>query len=335
MKKKYYLLLLAVFLFYPHMARAQNVTLSISPPTIQTVIKPGKSILIAYTVQNNGDPTTVRSFVLPFEAEGSNGRIVIKDRFDGPIRFSLDNDNIELNKPIFMKSHESKQFLLKIYVPEATPKGDYYYSFLVQTFPPKSIEGSISTQSRITIGSTILMTVSDDGLTQIKGSIKQFNISPLFTIKAFNRVFRVTESTSPLPIFLTVANEGNNYTVMGGTIGVTGMFGERLSYDLIPLTILRGSERTAKTNQENIPECSTQNPRSYCSTVSMILQGFFIGRYQINASVYLNDQTQLMYASTDFYAVPFKMIIGLIISLVIVWIIFKRMKGKKQILDDE
>lgn len=318
------IIILTVILFLNKNVFAQNVTLSVSPPTIQALIKPDKSILIAFTVQNNGDPVTLRSFVVPFEAEGLNGRISIKDRFDGPIRFSLDNDNIELNKPVFFKSRESKQFLLKISVPEKAPKGDYYYSFLIETYPPKSIEGSLSTQSKVTIGSTILLTVSEDGLTQIKGSIKQFTIKPLFTLNLFNQTYNIIESTSPIPVTLIVRNDGDNYTTMGGDINLTGIFGERITYKLIPLTILKNSERIAKTDISDTPECTIENPPFYCTNSSLILKGFFIGKYKLNSTVHLGDETQLMYANSSFIAIPIKLTIGLIMSISILWIIIKK-----------
>ena len=75
--------------------------LSISPPLLELFIKPGKAIMIAYRLENLGDPTFLNLKILPFEAKDNLGNIRIKPEFEGPVRFSLDNADLTLDQPFF------------------------------------------------------------------------------------------------------------------------------------------------------------------------------------------------------------------------------------------
>jgi polyribonucleotide nucleotidyltransferase len=98
---------------------AQTISLSLSPPLIETMVKPGKSLLVAYTLENNADPAIMHAYVRSFEPKGNTGAIKIKDELEGPVHFSLDNSDIELDKPFFMKPNGSQQLLLRIRIPES------------------------------------------------------------------------------------------------------------------------------------------------------------------------------------------------------------------------
>ena len=126
-----FLSLVSCFMFYVPYSAAQQVSLSLSPPHLETVIKPGKTILIAYTLQNYGDPTVITARVLPFIPQDNNGDVSIKDSFEGPIRFSLENADIQLEKPFFLRPQQSQQLLLRIRIPEGAPEQDYYYTRLL------------------------------------------------------------------------------------------------------------------------------------------------------------------------------------------------------------
>ncbi len=57
---------------------AQSLSLSISPPLLEVVIKPGKSILVAYNIQNSGDPVVLTPKVVSFEPADERGNIRLK-----------------------------------------------------------------------------------------------------------------------------------------------------------------------------------------------------------------------------------------------------------------
>src|SRR3972149_1602861 len=120
-------------LFLVPLANAQQVSLSISPPLLELFIKPDKSIVVAYKLENLGDPTFLNLKILPFEAKDSLGNIRVKSEFEGPVRFSLDNSDLKLNQPFFLKTNVSQQILLRIRIPGNITDGDFYYSLLAET----------------------------------------------------------------------------------------------------------------------------------------------------------------------------------------------------------
>ena len=124
------------FMIHASNAYAQEVKLSISPPLVSVVVKPGKSLLIAYDLTNQGDPVEVSSYVLPFLPTAKSGEIAFGNSDAGPITFNLENSDRHLNEPFFLQTGESQQLLLKIAAPANTPDGDYYYSFLSESKAP-------------------------------------------------------------------------------------------------------------------------------------------------------------------------------------------------------
>ena len=114
-----------------------------------------------YLRKNGGDPVNINVKMASFEPKDNLGNVRIKNQLEGPIRFNLDNSDIELNTPFFLKSLSSQQLLLRIRVPENIKNGDYYYSLLAETVPAASTEGVGSAQAKATIGANILITVTD------------------------------------------------------------------------------------------------------------------------------------------------------------------------------
>src|SRR3989339_854222 len=114
-----FLFVILIFNFcFLHYSYAQQFSLSISPPLLELFIKPGKSIMVAYNLKNYGDPTFINLKILPFEAKDSLGNIRIKKEFEGPVRFDLDNSELKLDQPFFLKTNDTQQILLRIRIPE-------------------------------------------------------------------------------------------------------------------------------------------------------------------------------------------------------------------------
>ena len=155
---------------------AQQVSLSLSPPLLELFIKPGKSIMVAYQLKNFGDPAFINLKILPFTAKDNLGNIRIKSEFEGPVRFGLDNSDLQLERPFFLKTNSSQQILLRIRIPENISDGDYYYSLLAETSPPTATEGIGSARAKATIGSNILITISNSGNIDIKPRVVLFDI---------------------------------------------------------------------------------------------------------------------------------------------------------------
>lgn len=290
---------------------AQQVSLSMSPPLLELFIKPGKSIMVAYKLENLGDPTFLNLKVLPFEAKDGLGNIKIKPEFTGPVRFSLDNSDLTLDQPFFLKTNGSQQILLRLRIPENITDGDYYYSLLAETIPPTSNEEVGSARAKVTIGSNILVTISNSGNVDIKPKITLFSVKNGFS---FGSNIKFFDSMDKIPIILSVANNGKNLMKPEGQISLKGNFGETTKYEIIPKNILAESERMI----EATPSASFSIP------ASLILSGFFIGKYNLSTQISFGKNSPTIFDSTVFYAFPFKIILGILLAVIIVIVIIKR-----------
>jgi len=300
-----------VFLLLTSSVNAQQVSLSISPPILELVIKPGKSIMVAYRVGNLGDPTILTTKILPFEPKDNLGNIRIKKEFDGPVRFGLDNADLQLEQPFFLKTGDSQQLLLRIRLPEGAPEGDYYYTLLAETVPPKSSEGIGSAQARVDIGSNILITVTESGSVEVKPKIALFSTLGGLIL---DRDLKIYDSFDKIPLTLIVENKGKNMIKPEGEITLKGNFGEEIKYDIIPKNILSMSQRLV----EATPSAQFEKP------VSLTLSGFFVGLYRLSTKLTFGENSPTVFASTSFLALPFKLIVGLIVVIIITTFVIRK-----------
>lgn len=296
----------------PIFVRAQSVSLSVQPPLVEAAIKPGKSILVGFTVANTGDPTIISAHVSTFVPRGIDGHIVLTDTQDTPIRFNLENSNIELGKPFFLKDQKGQQLLLKLRVPEGTPEGDYYYTFFVQNELGRRIEGVPSAQTQARVGANMLVTVTKTGDVEVMGSIGKLSITPRFTFSIFGKTYPIIESSDQVPVSLILQNTGSNLIKPRGSIELKGSFGEKATYSLVSQNILRKSSRLIQASQS--ATLSTQLPSQ---NSSLTLKGFFVGKYTLSAVVNFGDVSESKSATFVFYAIPYKLIAAFVIVLIL------------------
>lgn len=319
-------------------AMAQQVSLGISPPVVEIVIKPGKSVLIAYNLENFGDPAIINTTVLPFSAKDEYGHTRLGKEFEGPIRFSLANSEIKLGQPFFIKSQDRQQLLLQIRAPEGTPEGDYYYTLLCQTQEPAAKEGTTTNRISASIGANILITVTDSGLTEIKGKINLFDVLARIRLKLFGRSINIFESGDKIPVVLVIKNEGKNLIKPQGEITLRGRFGEKADFTLNGDNVLAGAERLISASNSAEMGCPEEqkNSPSYCrQPVSLLIDGFFIGKYQLTTTVNFGEGTPNLYASTSFVALPFRLITGLIIASLMGSLIVKKIRHDERDKEEE
>ncbi len=313
-------MVICFLIIFPVVVNAQQLSLSITPPLLELAIKPGKSVLIAYTIGNYGDPTALRAKVLPFRPKDNQGNIVIENDFSGPVRFSLDNADIQMDQPFFAKSRDSKQLLLRIRIPEGAPDGDYYYTLLVESQPSPGTEGVSSSQAQGTIGSNILVTVTNSGRVDIKGKVSRFEALKGFTLNFFGKKIKFFDSTDKIPVVLEVENEGKNAIKPDGEITLSGSFGEQAKYTLLSQNILAGSKRILNAT----PSAELRKPIK--EPVSVVLSGFFLGNYKLSTNIGFGEGAPNIFSQTSFIALPIKFIAGFIITILLTSYIIKKLK---------
>ncbi len=314
---------------------AQQVSLAISPALLETTIKPGKSILIAYKVENLGDPAVLRAKVVSFYPKGQLGNIDIKEGLEGPVRFNLDNADIQLEQPFFLKTRDSQQLLLRIRIPEGAPEADYYYTLLVSSDPVPHPEGTTASRAQARIGSNILITVTGSGRVDIKGKVVFFDTLSRFKFKFFNKDYRIFDSGDKIPVVLILENSGRNVIKPDGEVVMKGPFGGKATYSILPQNILALSQRqvtaTPSAELNCDPEDIGKRGPFYCQRpASLVLSGFFLGNYKLSTSINFGEGTQNVFSQTSFIALPIKFLLGLIGVLIVASFLLKRFKTKEE-----
>lgn len=270
--------------------------------------------MVAYKLDNLGDPAFINLKILPFEAKDNLGNIRIKSEFEGPVRFSLDNSDLQLEQPFFLKTKGSQQILLRIRIPENITDGDFYYSLLAETAPPTASEGIGSARAKATIGSNILVTISNSGNIDIKPRVVLFDILSKLKFNFLGKVIKIFDSADKVPLVFIVENKGKNMIKPEGQITLKGNFGETAKYDIISKNILAESQRLIEATPS----------ASYTTPTSLLLSGFFIGKYNLSTQVSFGENSPTIFGSTSFFAFPFKIMGGILLTTLIVIFIIKR-----------
>ena len=158
------IILIILFVSRPICAHAANIGLSIYPPLVRVVIKPGKSITQAFSITNlSKEDTTLIARLVPFTSSDSLGNPNIDPRSTAPWLdyFSLANSYIKLGEPFEIKAEKSEQIILALSIPPTAPLKDLYATLLVTTYtnalPNQSLQGSSLSAS---IGSNLLVTIN-------------------------------------------------------------------------------------------------------------------------------------------------------------------------------
>ncbi len=154
--------------------------ISLSPPQIEFVLKPGITLTQAYQITNNSQNSiTLNTEVLPFLPQGDNGSVSYSSLLANPnISFSLNNSDLKLGQPFTLAPQESRQLVLKIKTSPNTELSDYYSTFFIYQSIIESANTNNMSQSIGKIGSHILLSVSDVEFPKTEGLIKKFFVTP-------------------------------------------------------------------------------------------------------------------------------------------------------------
>lgn len=279
-------------------ASAQQIKLSVIPPQVQIIMKPGISLIKAFNFENQKDPGIFYFQIVSFRSSGDQGNIELGREAEGPMRFSLENSDVRLGEKFFLKSRSLKQAVLKIRAIENAPLGDYYYTLLMISEPP-SAQASTGRGSAM-IGANILISITRDGFTPTSVKIAQFTIVPRYKFSLFGKQFLVVEPTDEVPVILKLANTGSYLIAPDVKLNLRGGNGVTRSRKLLPQNILRNSERVLMTKE--LEKCS------YCRTAtSAVFEGYHFGKYFLSADISFTGLNQKIFAQTEFWALPVRL----------------------------
>ncbi len=324
-------------------ALANQLSLSISPPLLEVMIQPGKSITKAYEVTNNSNRDLyLNAKLVPFTPADHFGNISLN--LDHTLRevhsehlgsatsfFSLQNNNISLNQPFRITAGGKQQLVLKINIPPENQEKDYYYTFLIEQIDRGEYIPSTSGSShRIKIGSNILLTVSESGQPKTDFQISEFRANP-----KFGDIFDTVKFK------LLIENTGQAFFKPEGKIVIYNtLFNKKMAeLDLLPENILVNSVReircssstSAEENlaQEKTSEAGELSEKENLKISECTFSSWLPGKYKavIGTSSH-QAQTSNPQSLAYFYLIPYRLILTLLIIILITWQI-----RQKQILD--
>lgn len=303
---------------------AQSFSLSIDPPVLEILIKPGKTVTYNYKITNDGDPGVISATIVPFIPGDQQTGLILVDCNKNAVASCQAIPWINLAKlssPLFLKSKQIEEITISVRVPKDAAIGDYYLTLLIGTEA-----GNLGdTGSKITgqIGTNLILTVSEDGNTQKDGEIAEFDILSGWKVHLEDQKVTFVDSFDEIPVRLVVANHGNNVFTTTGSIKLSSPF---LPVAIIPLgnqNIVSGSSRLIKA------------VRGADDSLSLTLPGsFYLGSNSLLATISLedirgipsDDQQSSLTATAVFIALPVKLSLAVIFSVLA---IYKIRKGKR------
>lgn len=308
MKNKFLLIFLflyqSIFLFsYPAniYADSPSLSLTISPPIFQVLLKPQSTVSQKFILRNIGQDLKITPKILEYTQKG----IDPDSNFDKDPWIELKTPSIAFNESFDLPSHSQKEILIEIHPPNDVTEGEYNRILLFTTSPPNPSNQSESLISE-SIGSVLLITVSKTGNIHREGKISNFNL-PL-----------ILDSFSPLSSDIYLLNSGQGLIRPTGKIAILSpVF--KASYSLNTLTIFPGERKILKTDS---------SPKSPHQSRTLYLPGFYIGKYDMEVSISIGENISKIVARRSFYAFPWKIVSFLILISLAIFII-KKFKNKK------
>ncbi|MBI2616692.1 hypothetical protein HYW55_01000 [Candidatus Gottesmanbacteria bacterium] len=295
-------LILPVWIFFAKIspASAQTLSLSISPPLLEVMIKPGKSITQVYKLTNNGETTIITARIAELGVKG----IEEDPTFQLENWIGLVSSDTTFGKPFLLERGKTKEFILKINPPESVEEKDYYRVLLFTTKPNPPSDNSQS-QIAQTLGSPLLITTTKTGLLNKNVEIVTFDVP------------KIIDSFGPLQATIAVSNTGSTYTRPVGTITLKGLIG-RGTFEISPRIIMAGQKRNLTTEIS-----SSNDPNSPTIDIS----GIYFGPYTLTVDFTLDQGTITLSQTKKFYALPWKLL--LVLFVIILFVVVVRTRRRK------
>lgn len=300
-----FLIVLFASLVSPSLVKSQEVSLSLTPLVAEVIAKPGSSGRATFTLINGPDPATVLVKLLPAEARDTYGLLTPIDSQKNPFEFSLDGD-VQLNEPFFLKSGEKRELNLTIRAAQEIDLKDYYYLFLVEFQPPPVEEGRSSIGIKATTGSNLLISVTKSQSIELKPTVALFTINSGFKLPLGTRNLNLVDSFDTVQVVLTVENKGSYRIKPEGRIIMRTPLGTKSLHQIDPQFVLSHSQRLLSAH----PSVKSTTPATFTA------RGFFLGFYDLNATVTFGPGTPTLYTSTSFLALPFKLFAFIIVAVI-------------------
>ncbi len=280
--------------------------LAISPTTFELSANPGDNLINTIRLDNISDTMLeVTTDVRNFSALGEEGQVTLDtndEKYSLRAWLGVEPANVVLGPG------ESKVIAFTIDVPPNGEPGGHFGSVIFSTKIPRAENGSAATVGQ-EIGALVLLRVAGDAREVLK-------------INSFNAVSDRGDASDAKPVKLVpqgpvvfdarIANEGNVFLKPKGVITITDVFNRSVAE--FPLDA-----------QNVLPEAVRKMNATWNSK-------FLFGKYdaQLTLTYGLNN-SEIITATTSFWAFPYKSKVFMIGLVVILFILFASIKWRKRL----
>lgn len=276
------------------------INLSISPPQLEIVLKPGATFTQAYQITNNSDQTVFLSTsIKPWRPTDTVGSLAYDNSIppNPHLHFSLANANLKLNQTFRLPPHTARQLVLKIKADPNAALQDSYYTLFISQDPSATL--SQSPQNLVQIGSHLLLSVSATASPQIKSSFSSFSASPLIKDSLL----------TPISLTAQINNLSNYFFKSSGNLTISKNQQIIKQLNLYPHNVLAHHSRQISCSTSDTP------PRPRVCTLS---PPFWPGKYTATLNLSYDNHTNS--ASISFYVFPFPLLFPILFILLLIFV---------------
>lgn len=273
-----------VFLISVLRAQTPNPGLTLYPVSFDLLIEQGESKEGEINLRNNtGQTVTIQASKRNFTAEGEEGQVEI---IEEELPFSLSEWLTITPETVTVRQGETVKFNYSITPPENAEAGGHFGSVVFATIPNPDLDDT---------GALLSQEVAALFLVRVPGDVvERANIETFKTDKNFYEF-------GPVEFQLRVKNEGGVHIRPAGVVTIQNMWGKKDVFGFEGRNVLPNSIR--------------QMPAKWNST-------WLIGKYDANLALTYGSKNEQLYATTTFWAFPWK--VGLIGFAVLVVLFLSR-----------
>jgi len=289
---------------------AQELDISVSPPITEILMVPEKEIIQSYKITNDSSSKLISVNIVPFLPDIKNPEEIILNKKQGLVEsniykswFSLEKPQVNFGEKFNLPANSEEEIRIKICLPKNAILKDYYFTALFSIEKPNTQVLESSLQSSAQIGSNILITASE-------------NENPYKAARTilFSSPY-IIDSLQKIKFKLIIENTGRAFGKPMGKITIENLISKKVeTLNLSPLNILSSYSREIYClKEEKIVACET-SPK------------MLLGLYKSTLNYNLDGESQNYQEESYTFAVPFSLIISILVVLIIYKIIVSKTK---------
>lgn len=284
MRLRIYIVMVFLAGMFPASINAQSVGVEVQPELSIVYAKPGSTITIPVVIKNTGNQGSFMVKGVGLKPQGVHGDLVPTHELPQGIRMEP-----RVTEPFFLPTGAERKLEMNVVIDPLVSTQDYYVATQITSVGKKRAEGKSSVAIDLTVLSTVLLTVTNDGNMDISGYISSFNTGKSSGV-------RIYDSTHEIPLNLVIHNSGDNWMNVSGTITASGMFGDKKLIKIPTQRVLANTKRLMRSTQTSTPEHTT------------LLSGMHIGKYTITARMAIEGRNTIATKTITFIGFPFRLV---------------------------